>query len=212
MRLTPAQIDTIQSTVHAVLGSTSGLAFAVLVGSRVEGTARLDSDWDIAIQWSTRMLPMDKLNFFMENRVIEIAPLAYMRGRTLDHAFIILDEAQNATPLQLKMFLTRLGPSAKCIITGDLSQIDLPGHQKSGLRQSMDILDGVEGIVIMTLSTEDVVRHRLVKDIINAYDKIEAEERARKERKRLSISEASAPPVQEEEQPKEDEAPEQLPL
>ena len=158
------------------------------------------------------MLPMDKLNFFMENRVIEIAPLAYMRGRTLDHAFIILDEAQNATPLQLKMFLTRLGPSAKCIITGDLSQIDLPGHQKSGLRQSMDILDGVEGIVIMTLSTEDVVRHRLVKDIIKAYDKIEAEERARKERKRLSISEASAPPVQEEEQPKEDEAPEQLPL
>lgn len=77
------------------------------------------------------MLPMDKLNFFMENRVIEIAPLAFMRGRTLDNAFIILDEAQNATPLQIKMFLTRLGPSAKCIITGDLSQIDLPGHQKS---------------------------------------------------------------------------------
>ncbi len=130
------------------------------------------------------MLPMDKLNFFMENRVIEIAPLAFMRGRTLDNAYIILDEAQNATPLQLKMFLTRIGPSAKCIITGDLSQIDLPGHQKSGLLQAMQILEGVEGIATITLTTEDVVRHRLVKDIIKAYDKIEGEERARKERRR----------------------------
>lgn len=128
------------------------------------------------------MLPMDKLQFFMDNRVIEIAPLAFMRGRTLDNAYIILDEAQNATPLQLKMFLTRLGPSAKCIITGDLSQIDLPGHQKSGLRQAMDILDGVEGISVISLNAEDVVRHRLVKEIIRAYDKIEAEERARRER------------------------------
>ncbi len=128
------------------------------------------------------MLPMDKLQFFMDNRVIEIAPLAFMRGRTLDNAYIILDEAQNATPLQLKMFLTRLGPSAKCIITGDLSQIDLPGHQKSGLRQAMDILDGVEGISVITLSTEDVVRHRLVKDIIKAYEKIESEERTRRDR------------------------------
>jgi len=130
------------------------------------------------------MLPMDKLNFFMENRVIEIAPLAFMRGRTLDNAYIILDEAQNATPLQIKMFLTRIGPSAKCIITGDLSQIDLPGHQKSGLQQAMTILDGVEGISTITLTVEDVVRHRLVKDIIKAYDKIEGEERARKERRR----------------------------
>jgi len=130
------------------------------------------------------MLPMDKLNFFMENRVIEIAPLAFMRGRTLDNAFIILDEAQNSTPLQLKMFLTRLGPSAKCIITGDLSQIDLPHHQRSGLRQAIDILDGVDGIATITLTTEDVVRHRLVKEIIKAYDKIEAEERARKERRK----------------------------
>lgn len=128
------------------------------------------------------MLPMDKLQFFMDNRVIEIAPLAFMRGRTLDNAYIILDEAQNATPLQLKMFLTRLGPSAKCIITGDLSQIDLPGHQKSGLRQAMDILDGVEGISVIALNAEDVVRHRLVKEIIRAYDKIEAEERARRDR------------------------------
>lgn len=137
------------------------------------------------------MLPMDKLNFFMENRIIEIAPLAFMRGRTLDNAFIILDEAQNATPLQLKMFLTRLGPSAKCIITGDLSQIDLPHHQRSGLRQAMDILTGVEGIETIPLTTEDVVRHRLVKEIIKAYDKIEGEERERKERKRLALSEAS---------------------
>lgn len=128
------------------------------------------------------MLPMDKLQFFMDNRVIEIAPLAFMRGRTLDNAYIILDEAQNATPLQLKMFLTRLGPSAKCIITGDLSQIDLPGHQKSGLRQAMDILDGVDGISVISLTAEDVVRHRLVKEIIKAYDKIESEERARRDR------------------------------
>ncbi len=145
------------------------------------------------------MLPMEKLNFFMENRVIEIAPLAFMRGRTLDHAFIILDEAQNATPLQLKMFLTRLGPSAKCIITGDLSQIDLPGHHKSGLRQSMEILDGVDGIAVLNLTTEDVVRHRLVREIIKAYDKIEAEERERRERKRspAAASEAMLQPVKE---------------
>lgn len=130
------------------------------------------------------MLPMDKLNFFMENRIIEIAPLAFMRGRTLDNAFIILDEAQNATSLQLKMFLTRLGPSAKCVITGDLSQVDLPHNQRSGLRQAMDILDGVDGIGVIHLTTEDVVRHRLVKEIIKAYDKIEAEERARKERRK----------------------------
>jgi phosphate starvation-inducible PhoH-like protein len=130
------------------------------------------------------MLPMDKLNFFMENRVIEIAPLAFMRGRTLDNAYIILDEAQNASPLQLKMFLTRLGPSAKCIITGDLSQIDLPGHQKSGLRQAVEMLGDVDGISVINLTTEDVVRHRLVKEIIKAYEKIEAEERARKERKK----------------------------
>lgn len=130
------------------------------------------------------MLPMDKLQFFMDNRIIEIAPLAFMRGRTLDNAYIILDEAQNASPLQIKMFLTRLGPTAKCIITGDLSQIDLPGHQKSGLQQAMDILDGVDGISIMTLTTEDVVRHRLVKDIIKAYDKIENEDRIKREQRK----------------------------
>jgi phosphate starvation-inducible protein PhoH and related proteins len=116
------------------------------------------------------MFPPEKLNQFMANRVIEIAPLAFMRGRTLNDAFIILDEAQNSTPPQMKMFLTRLGPSAKCVVTGDLTQIDLPWNVKSGLRQSLDILQGIEGIVQVRLTTEDVVRHRLVKEIIKAYD------------------------------------------
>ena len=117
------------------------------------------------------MIPAEKLNHFMENRVIEIAPLAYMRGRTLDNAFIILDEAQNTSSLQIKMFLTRLGPSAKCILTGDLSQIDLPMHVRSGMRKAIEILHGIEGIVVVTLTAEDVVRHRLVKDVIRAYEK-----------------------------------------
>ena len=150
------------------------------------------------------MLPMDKLNFFMENRIIEIAPLAFMRGRTLDNAYIILDEAQNASPLQLKMFLTRLGPSARCIITGDLSQIDLPHHQKSGLRQAVDILDGVEGIAVINLTTEDVVRHRLVKEIIKAYEKIENEERLKRERKKAwQNADKEQQQEQEPEQPQE---------
>lgn len=117
------------------------------------------------------MIPAEKLSHFMENRVIEIAPLAYMRGRTLDNAFIILDEAQNTSSLQIKMFLTRLGPSAKCILTGDLSQIDLPMHVRSGMRKAIEILHGIEGIVVVTLTAEDVVRHRLVKDVIRAYEK-----------------------------------------
>ncbi len=116
------------------------------------------------------MLPAEKLNFFMSNRTIEVAPLAFMRGRTLDNAFIILDEAQNTTGMQLKMFLTRLGPSAKCIITGDISQIDLPYNQKSGLRKGMELLSDIQGISTIKLTAEDVVRHRLVKQIILAYD------------------------------------------
>ncbi len=116
------------------------------------------------------MLPMDKLKFFMENRVIEVAPLAFMRGRTLDNAFIILDEAQNCTAAQIKMFLTRLGPNAQCVITGDLSQIDLPRNQKSGLRNALDILSDVKGIGRVNLTAEDVVRHRLVKEIIKRYE------------------------------------------
>lgn len=116
------------------------------------------------------MLPGDKLKFFTENRTIEVAPLAFMRGRTLDHAFIILDEAQNCTTTQIKMFLTRLGPNAKCIITGDLSQIDLPRHQTSGLYKALDILSDLKGIGKIFLSADDVVRHRLVKEIIIRYD------------------------------------------
>ena len=116
------------------------------------------------------MIPAEKLAQLMESRVIEIAPLAFMRGRTLDHAFIILDEAQNATPLQIKMFLTRLGPSAKAIITGDLTQIDLPYHQKSGLNQASKLLRNIDGITTVYLTREDVVRHRLVKEILRAYE------------------------------------------
>jgi phosphate starvation-inducible PhoH-like protein len=116
------------------------------------------------------MLPVEKLEYFMQNRIIEVAPLAFMRGRTLDNAFIILDEAQNATSVQIKMFLTRLGPSAKCIITGDLSQVDLPRHQTSGLHKALDILSDLDGIAKLFLNSDDVVRHKLVKDIINRYE------------------------------------------
>jgi phosphate starvation-inducible PhoH-like protein len=129
------------------------------------------------------MIPAEKLNQFMVNRVIEIAPLAFMRGRTLDHAFIILDEAQNCSTLQLKMFLTRLGPSAKCIITGDLSQIDLPYNQRSGLQRALDILHPVEGIVEVRLTADDVVRHRLVKEIILAYEKSDNDMRRRMQKR-----------------------------
>ncbi|MEO8852564.1 MAG: PhoH family protein, partial [Ginsengibacter sp.] len=117
------------------------------------------------------MIPADKLGYFMTTHAIEIAPLAYMRGRTLDNAFIILDEAQNATDLQLKMFLTRIGASAKAIITGDVTQIDLPPKVKSGLEKSVRILANIEGIGHVVLDEEDVVRHKLVKAIIKAYDK-----------------------------------------
>ncbi len=117
------------------------------------------------------MLPSDKLNYYMANRIIEIAPLAYMRGRTLDNAFIILDEAQNATDLQIKMFLTRIGSSAKAIITGDLTQVDLPKNQKSGLLKASRILRNINGIAYVELDEADVVRHRLVKQIIRAYEK-----------------------------------------
>jgi phosphate starvation-inducible PhoH-like protein len=128
------------------------------------------------------MIPADKLTYFMTNRVIEIAPLAYMRGRTLDNAFIILDEAQNATDLQMKMFLTRIGSSAKAIITGDLTQIDLPKNMKSGLVKATRILKNVDGIGYLELDEEDVVRHRLVKAIIKAYDAADAAQKEKEER------------------------------
>lgn len=117
------------------------------------------------------MIPADKLGYYMTTRTIEVAPLAYMRGRTLDNAFIILDEAQNTTDLQIKMFLTRIGPNAKAIITGDLTQVDLPKNQKSGLGKALYILKNIDGISHVELDEEDVVRHRLVKAIIRAYEK-----------------------------------------
>lgn len=117
------------------------------------------------------MIPADKLGYYMSTRVIEIAPLAYMRGRTLDNAFIILDEAQNANDLQIKMFLTRIGSSAKAIITGDPTQVDLPKNQRSGLEKATRILKYIDGIAHVELDEEDVVRHRLVKAILRAYDK-----------------------------------------
>lgn len=115
------------------------------------------------------MVPPEKLKFYQENRVIEIAPLAYMRGRTLNHAFILLDEAQNTTPMQIKMFLTRMGPTSKVIITGDKSQIDLPKKQKSGLVEALHVLKNVKGIGFVELDGKDVVRHKLVREIIKAY-------------------------------------------
>ncbi|MBQ8223144.1 MAG: PhoH family protein [Bacteroidales bacterium] len=117
------------------------------------------------------MLPQSKLQAFMEDGIIEIAPLAFMRGRTLDHAFVILDEAQNATRSQLKMFLTRMGRSAKFVITGDITQIDLPKNQPSGLPQAIEVLKDVKGIDFIFLDEKDVVRHKLVTDIVNAYKK-----------------------------------------
>jgi phosphate starvation-inducible PhoH-like protein len=109
----------------------------------------------------------------MEREIIEIAPLAYMRGRTLNNAFILLDEAQNTTPMQMKMFLTRMGPDSKMIVTGDTSQIDLPHNQRSGLKEAVRILNEVKGIGFVELNERDVVRHRLVRDIIEAYGKVD---------------------------------------
>ena len=117
------------------------------------------------------MIPRDKLKTYLDQRTIEIAPLAYMRGRTLHNSFIILDEAQNATPMQMKMFLTRLGVTSKAIITGDITQIDLPKHDKSGLIDAAKILKKVDGISFVYFDETDVVRHTLVKNIIKAYAK-----------------------------------------
>jgi len=141
------------------------------------------------------MIPPDKLNYYMSNRIIEIAPLAYMRGRTLDNAFIILDEAQNATDLQIKMFLTRIGPTAKAIITGDLTQIDLPKNQKSGLIKATRILDNIEGIAMIKLDEADVVRHKLVKLIIRAYDKDIARDEELEEKRRARNNDQSSNPT-----------------
>ena len=119
------------------------------------------------------IIPPEKLKVYIENRTIEIAPLAFMRGRTLDNCFVILDEAQNTTDMQFKMFLTRMGPSAKFIVTGDITQIDLPRRQQSGLETALRILPDINGIDIIYLSGEDVVRHKLVRRILEAYGDIQ---------------------------------------
>ncbi len=116
------------------------------------------------------MIPAAKLQKFMEEGTVQIAPLAYMRGRTLDNAFVILDEAQNTTLAQIKMFLTRMGRSAKFIVTGDVTQIDLPRKGDSGLTQAMEVLRPVEGIGIVEFDRRDIVRHPLVKQIVEAFD------------------------------------------
>lgn len=125
------------------------------------------------------MIPPEKLADMIEFGIIEIAPLAFMRGRTLDKAFVILDEAQNTTPMQMKMFLTRMGMTAKFVITGDMSQVDLPHRQKSGLAYVLDVLKDVEGIGVVRLGQNDVIRHSLVKKIVDAFDKVEAQEKAK---------------------------------
>lgn len=119
------------------------------------------------------MIPPEKLAYYLESGTIQIAPLAFMRGRTLDRAFVILDEAQNTTRSQMKMFLTRMGASAKFIVTGDVSQIDLPRKQASGLKEALRILGDIKGIAKIFLDEDDVIRHQLVKQIIRAYDKEE---------------------------------------
>lgn len=126
------------------------------------------------------MIPAEKLKYYYENRIIEIAPLAFMRGRTLHNAFILLDEAQNTTTMQMKMFLTRMGPSSKMIVTGDRSQIDLPGKEKSGLIECFRLLKDIPGIGFVELTSKDVMRHKLVERIINAY---EADENKKTEKK-----------------------------
>lgn len=123
------------------------------------------------------MIPPEKLADMLEFGIIEIAPLAFMRGRTLDKAFVILDEAQNTTSMQMKMFLTRMGMTAKFVITGDMSQIDLPHKQKSGLAYALDIVKDIEGIGVVRLNQNDVIRHELVKRIIEAFDVAERKEK-----------------------------------
>jgi phosphate starvation-inducible PhoH-like protein len=129
------------------------------------------------------MIHFEKLNAYYEKSIIEVAPLAFMRGRTLDDAFVILDEAQNTTYAQMKMFLTRMGKNAKFIITGDPEQVDLPAKQKSGLKEAMRILHNVEGIGMVQLTEKDVVRHKLVGKILQAYKKVEQEHEKQQESK-----------------------------
>lgn len=127
------------------------------------------------------MIPPEKLFEYLEQGIIEIAPLAFMRGRTLDHAFVILDEAQNTTKSQMKMFLTRMGRSAKFIVTGDFTQVDLPPKQSSGLINALEVLKNIDDIAVIELDGKDVIRHKLVRQIITAYDKNKNNEHPRKD-------------------------------
>ena len=120
------------------------------------------------------MLDADKLERFVEKGIIEVAPLAFMRGRTLNDSFVILDEAQNTTSEQMKMFLTRLGFNSKAVITGDITQIDLPANRKSGLVEALEVVAKIEGIATVTFNEKDVVRHNLVQQIIRAYEEFDA--------------------------------------
>ena len=129
------------------------------------------------------MIPAVKLQDMMEKHIIQIAPLAFMRGRTLSDAVVILDEAQNTTSQQIRMFLTRMGMNTKMIITGDLTQIDLPREQRSGLKEALKILDGVEGIGVVHLAQKDIVRHKLVTRIVNAYDAYDKEKELKNQNK-----------------------------
>ena len=129
------------------------------------------------------MIPAVKLQDLMEKHIIQIAPLAFMRGRTLSDAVVILDEAQNTTSQQIRMFLTRMGMNTKMVITGDLTQIDLPREQRSGLKEALKILDGVEGIGVVHLAQKDIVRHKLVTRIVNAYDAYDKEKELKNQNK-----------------------------
>ncbi len=139
------------------------------------------------------MIPAVKLQDMMEKHIIQIAPLAFMRGRTLRDAVVILDEAQNTTTQQIRMFLTRMGMNTKMVITGDLTQIDLPREQRSGLKEALKILDGVEGIGVVSLGQKDIVRHKLVTRIVNAYD---AYDKARSEERRVKSEESRGKTVE----------------
>jgi len=129
------------------------------------------------------MIPAARLAEYLEEGVIQIAPLAFMRGRTLDHAFVILDEAQNATLPQVKMFLTRMGRNAKFVITGDVTQVDLPGHQPSGLLPAVDMLREVHGITVVELDMRDVIRHELVTRVLGAFQEKERRDSNEKDRR-----------------------------
>lgn len=135
------------------------------------------------------MIPAAKLKEYMELNIIQIAPLAFMRGRTLNDAVVILDEAQNTTTQQIKMFLTRMGMNTKMIVTGDMTQIDLPSSQTSGLVQAMKILKGVKGISFIELNKKDIVRHKLVTRIVEAYEKFEEKEKAERIKMKTNINE-----------------------